>query len=112
MSKTTGCATSTTSSACVEQQVVADADLPVGKNLILSASFVKDGQEGPGVATGILSLYIGDKKVGEGRIKTQPGMFGIGGGLTVGRSERAVTSDLPRRAALALHGRHDQDACR
>ena len=79
----------------VQQQVVADADLPVGKNLILSAAFVKDGQEGPGVATGILSLYIGDKKVGEGRIKTQPGMFGIAGGLTVGRSERAVSDDYP-----------------
>ena len=79
----------------VEQQIVADADLPVGKNLILSASFVKDGQEGPGVATGILSLYIGDKKVGEGRIKTQPGLFGSGTGLTVGRSARAVTSDFP-----------------
>ena len=79
----------------LQQQVVADADLPVGTNLILSASFVKDGQEGPGVATGILSLYIGDKKVGEGRIKTQPGPFGSGTGLTVGRSARAVTSDFP-----------------
>ncbi len=78
-----------------EQQVVADADLPVGENLILSASFDKDGEETPGTATGMLSLYVGDKKVGEGRIKMQPGMFGLGTGLTVGRSQRAVSSDFP-----------------
>ncbi|HEU0027200.1 MAG TPA: arylsulfatase [Ktedonobacterales bacterium] len=79
----------------IEQKIVADTDLPVGKNLILSASFDKDGEEGPGVATGILSLYVGDQKIGEGRIKTQPGLFGIGSGLTVGRSPRAVSSDFP-----------------
>ncbi len=76
----------------------------MGANLILSASFVKDGQEGPGVATGILSLYIGDKKVGEGRIKTQPGMFGIAGGLTVGRSERAVSDDYPGERPWSFTG--------
>ena len=43
--------------------------------LILSASFDKDGEDPPGGATGILSLYYGDRKVGEGRIKNQPGDF-------------------------------------
>ena len=33
----------------------------------------------PPVATGILSLYHGDTKVGEGRIKTQPGGYMIAG---------------------------------
>jgi arylsulfatase len=49
------------------------------------------------VATGILSLYHGDHKVGEGRIKTQPGGFTIAGeGLCVGRdSGEAVTDDYP-----------------
>ncbi len=64
-----------------EQKIVADADLPVGENLILSASFDKDGEVTPGTATGMLSLYIGDKKVGEGRIKTQPGDYGLGTGV-------------------------------
>ena len=54
-SRTTGCTTSTTSSACDEQQVVATEDVPTGEDLILSASFDKDGEDPPGVATGMLS---------------------------------------------------------
>jgi arylsulfatase A-like enzyme len=80
-----------------EQLVVATEDLPTGENVILSASFDKDGEEPPGVATGVLSLYYGDRKVGEGRIKTQPGHFELAGeGLCVGRdSGEAVTEDYP-----------------
>jgi arylsulfatase len=80
-----------------EQKVVATEDLPTGENLILSASFDKDGEDPPGVATGILSLYHGDRKVGEARIKVQPGYFELAGeGLCVGRdSEDAVTDDYP-----------------
>jgi hypothetical protein len=79
----------------LEQKIDATEDLPVGTKLILSASFEKDGEAAPGVATGILSLYHGDKKVGEGRIKTQPGKFVIGGeGLCIGRDSGAgVTED-------------------
>jgi len=74
-----------------------DEDLPTGEDLILSASFEKDGEDPPGVATGVLSLYHGEKKVGEGRIKTQPGYFSLAGeGLCVGRdSGDAVTDDYP-----------------
>jgi arylsulfatase len=45
----------------------------------------------------MLSLYYGDRKVGEGQIRTQPGMFSIAGeGLTIGRdSGEAVTADYP-----------------
>jgi arylsulfatase A-like enzyme len=80
-----------------EQKIVATEDLPTGENLILSASFDKDSEDPPGVATGILSLYYGDRKVGEGRIKTQPGYFELAGeGLCVGRdSGAAVTDDYP-----------------
>ena len=80
-----------------EQKVDATEDLPTGENLILSASFDKDGEDPPGVATGVLSLYHGDRKVGEGRIKTQPGYFELAGeGLCVGRdSGAAVTEDYP-----------------
>jgi arylsulfatase len=80
-----------------EQKVDATEDVPTGENLLLSASFVKDGEDPPHVSTGILSLYYGEKKVGEARIKTQPGKFSIAGeGLTVGRDGgEAVTPDYP-----------------
>ncbi len=80
-----------------EQRIDATEEVPTGENLIVSASFAKDGEDAPGVATGILSLYHGDHKVGEGRIKTQPGMFSMAGeGLCVGRdSGEPVTDDYP-----------------
>jgi arylsulfatase A-like enzyme len=81
----------------LEQKVDATEDLPTGSDLILSASFDKDGEVTPGVATGILSLYHGEHKVGEGRIKTQPGMFSLAGeGLCVGYDGgEPVTDDYP-----------------
>jgi hypothetical protein len=80
--------------------------VPTGEGLILSASFDKDGEDPPGVSTGMLSLYHGNTKVGEGRIKTQPGLFSIAGeGLCVGRdSGEAVTSDYPNGSAHHFTG--------
>jgi arylsulfatase A-like enzyme len=80
-----------------EQKVVGSEDVPIGEKLLLSASFDKDGEDPPHVSTGILSLYHGEKKVGEARIKTQPGKFMIAGeGLCIGRDGGAgVTDDYP-----------------
>ncbi|HEY6398205.1 MAG TPA: hypothetical protein VIX82_12200 [Solirubrobacteraceae bacterium] len=97
----------------LEQNVVATEELPTGKNLILSANFEKDGEDPPGVATGILSLYHGEVKVGEGRIKTQPGKFTLAGeGLCVGRdSSEPVTDDYPsNHGARFTGGRIDRVA--
>jgi arylsulfatase len=60
----------------------------------------------PGGSVGTLSLFHGDVKVGEGRIKTQPGKFSIGGeGLCVGRdSSDPVTDDYPGTAPHAFTG--------
>ncbi|SDC74046.1 arylsulfatase [Rhodococcus tukisamuensis] len=79
-----------------EQVVVGSEDIPTGTDLILSASFEKDGQE-PTFTTGILSLFHAGRKVGEGRIKTQLGAFAIAGaGLYVGRHPgEAITEDYP-----------------
>jgi arylsulfatase len=90
----------------IEQRVVGDDEVPVGENVILSAAFEKDGEDPPGTATGTLTLYHGDAKVGEGRIKTQPGKFSIAGeGLCVGRdSGEAVTDDYPGSAPHGLVG--------
>jgi arylsulfatase A-like enzyme len=80
-----------------EQLIVATEDVPTGHNLLLSASFDKDGEDPPGVATGVLSLYHGDRKVGENRIRTQPGRFMLAGeGLSIGRDGgESVTRDYP-----------------
>jgi hypothetical protein len=64
-----------------EQRVVGAEDIPAGHNLILTASFDKESLEADH-ATGIVSLYHADRKVGEARIKTQldcPQPIGIGG---------------------------------
>ena len=94
----------------IEQKIVADEELPTGEDLILSAAFEKDGEDPPGVANGTLSLFHGDVKVGEGRIRTQPGKFSLGGdGLCVGRdSSDPVTEDYPGERAMGVHRRHDQ----
>jgi hypothetical protein len=79
-----------------EQMIVATEDTPAGEDVFLSASFEKDGQE-PTYATGTLSLYHGDTKVGEGQIKTQLGFYAIAGErLYVGRQPgEPVTDDYP-----------------
>jgi arylsulfatase len=80
-----------------EQKIVGTEDVPVGEQLILSANFEKDGEDPPGVATGNLSLYHGERRVGEARIRTQPGKFSIAGeGLCVGSDGgEPVTDDYP-----------------
>src|SRR6266496_417773 len=89
----------------VEQKIVASEDIPTGENVLLSASFDKDGQE-PDSATGILSLYHADRKVGEGQIKTQLGAFAIAGaGLYVGRDPgEAITEDYPGESPYPFTG--------
>jgi hypothetical protein len=89
-----------------EQRVAATEDLPIGENLLLSASFDKVGEEPPGVAVGTLSLHYGERKVGEGQIRTQPGLFSIAGeGLNVGRDGGdPVTDDYSGTAPWAFTG--------
>jgi arylsulfatase len=77
-----------------EQVVESEREVPTG-DVVLAAQFVREGDAMP--STGTLSLYIGDEKVGEGRIMTQPGNFSlVGEGLNVGRDPgEPVTSDYP-----------------
>ncbi|WP_433193856.1 arylsulfatase [Nocardia sp. CA-107356] len=89
-----------------EQKISASEDLPTGENLILAASFEKDGEDPPGTAHGVVSLYYGDRKVGSGRIRTQAGKFSLAGeGLHAGRdSGESVTDDYPGSAPWAFTG--------
>ena len=56
--------------------------------------------------TGTLSLYIDKEKVGEAKIKTQPGKFSLAGeGLNIGRDGgEPVTADYPGDAPWAFTG--------
>ncbi len=75
------------------QTIEADDALPTG-HVVVSASFEKQGDALP--TQGALTLHIRETQVGEARIMTQPGKFGLGGGgLVVGRSgAEPVTDDL------------------
>ncbi|MEV5837185.1 arylsulfatase [Nocardia sp. NPDC052112] len=89
-----------------EQRIAATEDLPTGENVILAASFDKDGEDPPGTAHGTLSLFYGDRKVGEGRIRTQPGKFTLAGeGLSAGRDTgEPVTDDYLGTAPWTFTG--------
>ena len=56
-----------------EQKIDGTQDLPAGEDLILSASFSKDGEDPPGVSTGVLSLYHGGTKSVRGGSEPSPG---------------------------------------
>jgi arylsulfatase len=80
----------------LEQRVIGSEPVPVGKKLLLSASFEKEGLD-VDHARGTLSLYHGERKVGEAEIKTQLGVFAVAGaGLYVGRQAgEPVTRHYP-----------------
>jgi arylsulfatase A-like enzyme len=88
-----------------EQLIAAGEELPTGENLIVSASFQKEGNE-PICATGTLTLYHGDHKVGEGAITTQLGAFAVAGApLFVGRhGGEPVTDDYPGQSPYTFTG--------
>jgi hypothetical protein len=55
---------------------------------------------------GTLTLHMGDREVGRGRIRTQPGKFSIAGeGLNVGKDGgEPVTDDYPGQGPWAFTG--------
>jgi arylsulfatase A-like enzyme len=88
-----------------EQMIVGTEDIPAGEDVFLSASFEKEGLE-PTYAHGTLSLYHGDTKVGEGKIKTQLGFYAVAGSaLYVGRQPgEPVTDDYPGESPYQFTG--------
>jgi Sulfatase len=86
-----------------EQIVESTEPVPTGR-VILSASFEKEGDGMP--TEGTLTLHIGDEKVGEGKIKTQPGKFSLAGeGLNIGKEgAEPVTDDYSGAAPWAFVG--------
>jgi arylsulfatase A-like enzyme len=86
-----------------EQMIDSTKEIPTGK-VILSAVFEREGDSMP--TTGTLSLFVGDEKVGEGRIMTQPGNFSlVGEGLNVGKDPgEAVTADYAGERPFSFTG--------
>jgi arylsulfatase len=86
-----------------EQIVESNKPIPAGDH-VLSASFVKEGDGMP--TEGTLTLYLNDDKIGEGKIKTQPGKFSLAGeGLNVGKEgAEPVTDDYPGTSPWAFVG--------
>ena len=86
-----------------EQMVESTAEVPTGR-AILGAAFTREGDGMP--ATGTLSLFIDDEKVGEGRIMTPPGNFSlVGEGLNVGRDPgEPVTDDYAGTSPYTFRG--------
>jgi arylsulfatase A-like enzyme len=86
-----------------DQYVESTKPIPTG-DVRLSASFEKEGEKMP--TTGTLSLYFNKEKVGEAKIKTQPGKFSLAGeGLNIGRDGgEPVTDDYPGDAPWAFVG--------
>jgi arylsulfatase A-like enzyme len=68
----------------VQQMVSSEREVEPGKHA-LTAEFRKTGDDPKTMsAVGTVTLYIDTDVVGSREIRTQPGMFGIGGGLAVG----------------------------
>ena len=76
---------------------------PTAAGLRASASFDKDGEDPPGVSTGILSLYHGARRSVRAASKTQPGMFSLAGeAVCVGPDSGDPYVDLEREAQAVL----------
>jgi arylsulfatase A-like enzyme len=87
----------------LEQIVESSEPIPIGQS-VFSASFERDGDTMP--TEGMLTLHIREAKVGEARIRTQPGKFSIAGeGLNIGKEgAEPVTDDYPGEAPWAFVG--------
>jgi arylsulfatase A-like enzyme len=86
-----------------DQYVESTKPVPTG-DCRLSASFEKSGTGMP--TQGLLTLYLNEEKVGEAKIKTQPGKFSLAGeGLNIGRDGgEPVTDDYPGDAPWPFTG--------
>jgi len=84
-------------------QVVESEDTVPTGHVVLSASFEREGDEMP--TQGTLTLHIRDRAVGSGTLRTQPGKFGLDGGLTTGRSgPEPVTDGYPGERPWSFTG--------
>ena len=94
----------------MEQKIDGTQDIPAGKDLILSASFDKDGEDPPASPPASCPSTTGTRRSARAGSRPSPGCSCLAGeGLCVGRdSGEPVTSDYPGEHPLRVHRRHDQ----
>ena len=80
-----------------EQMIVGTEDVPTGENLILSASFEKEGEE-PTCATGRCRSTTARRRSARASIKTQLGAFAIAG---TGSTSAATSASRSRTTTPA-----------
>jgi hypothetical protein len=86
------------------QKVSSEREIATGTH-VLSAEFQKTGDDTTTAsALGTLALRIDDEPVGSAEIITQPGMFGLGDGLSVGRDSASSVSPDDYAAPFAFAG--------
>jgi hypothetical protein len=79
------------------QRIAGPAHVSPGRH-IFTAEFSAEGRADDDPSTvGTLTLYVDETRIADGPIKTQPGKFGLGSGLCVGRG--TSPSPDPRRPA-------------
>lgn len=102
-----------------EQHFVSDTEVPTGA-VAVGAEFTKTREEPKFVANGTFRLYIGDRRVAEGPMRTQPGKFGLGEGLSIGQDVGDAVSSAYRppfrfaggtikQVTVNVHGEHYVD---
>jgi len=84
-----------------ETKFVSSQPVPKGK-VTLGVEFTKENENPRGCANGTLKMFINDKVVAQGPLRTQPGKFGLSGGLTIGREGPDIVSrETPKPFPIA-----------
>ena len=87
----------------MQQKVESSEPLPGGRHTVRVTFDVEDHDKKNMSPIGPARLFIDGKEVGSERIRTQPGMFGLEGVVTVGRDTGRPASD-DYRSPDAFHG--------
>jgi len=75
-----------------EQHFVSKSELKPGKHTI-GVEFIREKTGEHGESVGTAKLYIDDQLVAQGPMRTQPGKFGLGGGLRIGSNSADAVSE-------------------
>jgi hypothetical protein len=67
------------------QRVTAPVTLSPGRHVVAAERAV-ESRDDTGSTHGSVKLYLDDEQLAEATMRTQPGKFGLGSGLTVGRT--------------------------